>query len=424
VTWQDELQALDERLASGTISAEEYRRSRDDLLAKSAWQPGGDQHQPQQQQPPQPYGQQPQQQPPQQQWTARPPGDGADSTQFLPRITDDTPPPGERTQIVGSGSADRTQAVSGNNERTQVVPGLTGPHPQQQPQQQWPGGPPPNTPSGGWPAQPQRPQQPPRQGGDYGNTAPPWADGFDPAPRQPEAWLRQGPDSFESGSRSRRGRTIGIVVAVIVVVALGVGAGLYFTHDSKSTPQASGPTSSAAPTSTTKPLPTPPPTKAAPASTAGALITAPGTPRNGGGQLDLATLSSRNLLAQPMLTALGNAGMTDGLLNTSTYSNGDIIGLYAFTVGSQDQAETVALAYGDLQRNGGVPDDRADSLQGVSVFSTPSETTNAIFRAVYVLYNRVIVVETFGPGYDATRQVFNQVLQQQLAQSPPTVRTS
>jgi hypothetical protein len=42
---------------------------------------------------------------------------------------------------------------------------------------------------------------------------------------------------------------------------------------------------------------------------------------------------------------------------------------------------------------------------------------------VYVLYNRVIVVEALGTGYSTVQQTFNQVLHEQVALAPPTVRT-
>lgn len=415
MTWQDELRALDANLAAGNISAEEYRRIRDEVLAKSAmaFPEPGQQQQPPQQQPgtpppgfqqpgtPPPGFQQPgtpppgfQQPGPQQQgqtsFGAVPPW-SAEATQSIQPVG--RPYPNEKTQVVQGGDA----------ERTQVVPGQGN-------QGAWP-------PAGGW-----------QRGGqqqDSADSSPPWGrPGFEPVMPSPESWIRQGPEAFDSGFGARRGRVIGIVVAVVVVIGLAVGAVIFFTSKSGTTNQAGGTTTTThAPATTTHTLPAPPPTKTPPADTAHALIDPPGVVRNGGGVLDLNTLQTDNLLPKAMVDALSQAGMSNGLLKTTT-DNGVIVGLYAFTVSSQADATSVAHAYASLQTSGGVPTDAKHSLQGVPVFSTAPSATTSVARAVYVLYDRVIIVEALGNDYTSVQQTFTQVLHDQIALSPPTVRTS
>ena len=412
MTWQDELRALDANVAAGKISAEEYRRIRDDVLAKSAMESAASGPNPQQSAPrpgmpgtPPPGFPQPGTPPPGFPQPGTPQGFGApgapgapqspESTQYLPPVTGN-PNPGEKTQVVPAGDAERTQIVSSGQWRPSAGGG-------QQP----------------WPAQ----GQPPAQGAPGGDSAPPWGQSdFEPIKSGPEAWLRQGPEAFDSKSGGR-GKTIGIVIASVLVVAVAVAAVLYFVNrgNGPTQQQAQQQTSSAA-TTTTKPLPAPPAAKAAPVDTQHALIDPPGVVRSGGGPLDLATLGNDNLLPGPMVTALTQAGMTDGLLKTTT-DNGVTIGLYAFTVRSQADASTVAHAYASVQTGGGVPGDQQHSMQGVPVFSVPPGPTTSVFRAVYVLYNRVIIVETFGSGYNTVEQTFSQVLHQQVNLAPPTIRT-
>ncbi|MGH3621360.1 MAG: SHOCT domain-containing protein, partial [Sciscionella sp.] len=158
MTWQDELIELETKLASGDLSAEEYRRARDELLAQSqsahpapAEQPpaSGERppsqqqpapgaqtvppstqqqaSEPQQEQPAQqqgtPKGQQHPQQgqgpfPPPFQWgqqgrQGQPARQRSDSTQVIRAVGQDTPPTGtdggERTQTVRNDDPDRTQ---------------------------------------------------------------------------------------------------------------------------------------------------------------------------------------------------------------------------------------------------------------------------------------------------------------------------
>jgi hypothetical protein len=233
VSWQEELRRLDEELAAGQISADDYRVRRDQVLSSAVSSPA----------PEAAPGQQP---PPQ------------EATQHVPR----TPPPpqqggtadADKTQIV-PGDSDRTQAVGGWQtarppdewERTQVVPGV--------PPQTYAGGMQPRPAPG--PGQgPFPPIGPPPSWQQPGGEEPgsPWSGvDFPPLASTSPDWIRQGPEVFEASDRSRTGRTLLIVLVVVLVAGLGVGA--WFIFGRKQNEPAAQPTTTAppAPTTTTTP---------------------------------------------------------------------------------------------------------------------------------------------------------------------------
>jgi hypothetical protein len=399
VSWQDELRALDEKLSAGMISAEEYRRGRDEIVTKSM----------QNDRPSEPTNLPPAGEPsnpaaptavvpqaPGPQWTVESP--------FAPTTVHPPAP-------TGPGGPDQTMVVKnpGDADRTQVVRGPSA--------QPGPFGAPPQ--GGGWQAQPSSPwgNQP-----SVGNSAPPWGSSeFEPIQAARESWLRQGPEAFDSGS-SKKGKIFAVIGVVVVLVGLAVYGIVYLTNNQPSSSVATGPTGgpTTVHTVTKPPLPLPPPSKAAPVDTQSALIDPPGTPRDGGGPVDLTSLSTNNLLPKPMIDALTQAGMTDGLLKT-TIDNGTTIGIYALAVRGQSDASTVAHVYAGIQQNGGVPADERHAMQGVPVFSTPAGGPS-VFRTVYVLYNRVVILETLGTDRVATEQLFTRLLHDQVSLAPPTVR--
>lgn len=223
MTWQDELQKLDADLASGRISADDYRRRRDEVLAASS---GGT---PPQAQP----GQQGPFAPPFR-WDATPPGQ--------------QPPSSEATQVVQQGGAnpDATQVVNthrggggGDADRTQFVRPVgppSGPLPQQQ------------QPPGGWQSAP-----PPQGGTPWGNQ-----DGFGPIADPSPGWIAQGPEVFDEGGGSGKGKVFAIIGVVLVLGLIGGGI-WWFTSGTASTPSAANSsTQTTAPTTTTsKPPPMP-----------------------------------------------------------------------------------------------------------------------------------------------------------------------
>ncbi|KZB86447.1 flagellar basal body-associated FliL family protein [Amycolatopsis regifaucium] len=244
VSWQEELRNLDEELASGRLSADDYRIRRDQVLSSAVAYGDPAQQQVQQpgQQPQQPFQQQPFQQPsvpqaPQQ--PQQPPQAGqsnsADSTQIIAPVSQ--PPQngeGERTQVVPN-----WQQQQADPNRTQVVPPVASPpggFPQQG--QASPAGGFPQqgqaSPAGGFPQQPPQQgypqqQQPQQQGWTDTDASPPWG-GSDFPPISPVGsteWVKQGPELFEDKPKGKGGK-IAIIAIVAVLVLAGLGVGGYF----------------------------------------------------------------------------------------------------------------------------------------------------------------------------------------------------
>ncbi|OXM44470.1 flagellar basal body-associated FliL family protein [Amycolatopsis alba] len=262
VSWQEELRNLDEELASGRLSADDYRLRRDQVLSSAVAY--GDPAQQQVQQP----GQQPQQQPFQQQPPPQQPQqqtgqpNSADSTQIIAPVNQ--PPQngeGERTQVVPN-----WQQQQADPNRTQVVPPMASPaggFPQQGqaspaggfPQQGQ------SSPAGGFPQQQQQGyQQPQQQGWTDTDASPPWG-GSDFPPISPVGsteWVKQGPELFEDKPKGKGGK-IAIIAIVAVLVLAGLGVGGYFAFsgggdtpsDPTAAPQSNQPP--APPTSSAKP---------------------------------------------------------------------------------------------------------------------------------------------------------------------------
>ncbi|MFC6088330.1 hypothetical protein ACFP3R_03535 [Saccharothrix lopnurensis] len=214
MSWQDDLRQLDSALAEGRISAEDYRRRRDELLASAT--PAAPQNQPQT-----PFGQpfrwdaqQQQQQQPQQ---------GAASP--------------DATQVVSGGNkADATQVVSQSgkdSERTQYVRPVTPPPGMEQPPVGW---------------QANQPQM---------GATPPWGGPNDPyRPMDQPSWIAQGPEVFDDSSSGSKGKKIAVIAGVVVLLAAVAGGVWFFTRGSGDT-QGGGDTTTSAQT-TTSPTPTDP----------------------------------------------------------------------------------------------------------------------------------------------------------------------
>jgi hypothetical protein len=415
VTWQEELRRLDEDLASGRLAADDYRARRDQVLSAavtpSAPQPAQDSAESSQANETQ---------------IIRPvtPPQGSAPQDNSPQGSNPPQPSAEATQIVSAADvgAERTQAVS--NWQTQQPSPAGG---FQQPQSP-PGGfqqpqynPGPASPAGGFQ---QQYQQQPAWNAPQEDVSPPWG-GSDLPPITPARnsdWVAQGPEAFETKQSSGKGRKIALsVLGVVVLAGLGFGVWALFINNPGPDNPVAQPTQTApvAPTSTPKPLPQPPAIKPEPADNATALVTPPGTVRDGGGSFDLTKLKSSKLLPDSVVSALDQGSMTSGLLKAST-DGSTTIGLYALSLPSSQSASTVAQAYATTQQTGGLPASRDLSMQGVPVYATTSGA--GVFRAVYVLYNRVVIVEAFGSNRAAAQADFKTLLAQQVTNAPPTQR--
>ncbi len=420
VTLPNELRQLDEDFAAGRLSPEDYRRRRDELQQAGTRQDGDA-----------PAGSAPQAVspfPPAFRWETSPPEQTTQVMQAVPRNTGGGDP-AEAIQVVRTGDVQ-------DSERTQMVaptPVYQAPVYQASPsyQQQ--------------PAEVQdlfRPVGNPPVGNSYvnnphvDNSAPPWA-GSDlppiaeaPLAEQQSAWMRQGPEVFETPAmQSRPKQIIGIALLAVLVVGL-VGAGVAYFLSSGSPNQAAitqpappHPNQPQPPPPAVAPreLPAPPAPSPAPADTQQALIDPPGQSRGGGGLLDLPRLASSNLLPRPILNALRTGAMTDGVLKTTTVG-GNTIGMFAFALRDEQAATDVVNTITTAQRDGGLTVDDTRAKQGLAVLGTGEGVTFTVYRAVYVLYDRAIFIEVFGSDRDSVLSAFDFVVNQQVNHAPPTVR--
>ncbi|MFI6100642.1 hypothetical protein ACIA8G_34260 [Lentzea sp. NPDC051213] len=204
MTWQDELQKLDNELASGRISADDYRRRRDEVLSGSAG--GGPAQNPQSG----PFA-------PPFKWEAQPP-----STSDRTQVVNVQGPPQPQQQ---NPNPDATQVVSGQRpadaDRTQfVAPVQPGP--------------------GGWGQQQQQQQAAP----------PPWVGGDFDSINQPSPGWSHGPEVFDESSGGGKGRVFAIIGVVLVLALIGGGI-WWFTAGSKTTNDPAASSTPTTPTSTT-----------------------------------------------------------------------------------------------------------------------------------------------------------------------------
>lgn len=351
MSWQEDLQQLDTALAGGQISADDYRRRRDEVLAKAS---GGAPGQGAQVPPAQPMGQpagqptgQPTGQPstpppgiPQQQapapsqgyfpppfrWQTTPPpqpqqpseaGNSAEETQTMRPVGQSD---AERTQVVPS-QGDRTQVVQGRpGDRTQVVPGS------------------PN--SGGFAAQyyTQQPDGPSWQG----QESTPWGGSEFPPLGAAGNWgLKQGPEIFETGGGGKSRWIIAIVAAVVVLALIGGGI-WWFTSGNKGSAQAG-----TTPTTTHRP----PPTSTTPAGPKQPLAGLPGRQDPGASGPTTVQMSlQKQMFAPSEASLMADCGATDGVTQT-LFQDTWLTQVHVFTCSSATAAMTAAQAL--LAKQGG-----------------------------------------------------------------------
>jgi len=361
VSWQEELRTLDEDFSAGKITADQYRDRRDQVLSSAATPE--DQHE----------------------------GKSYDeTTQFVAKSqeTEDTGEDAEKTKVV-------------RPAQPPVSP--PGGFPQQYPQ----------SPAGGFPQQQPVWHQP------QPDASPPWSgQDFPPiAPLTDQAW-------FQEEDHTDRTTTIAVSAVVILLVAgLAVGGWLLWLRgpsESPSTAVAAAELTTTPPpaTTTTTTTPSAPPP---PASNAAALVTPPGKKRPGGGPFDLAALRKKTLLPSSMLDELAAAKMDTGLLRI-TMVDKSIMAVLAVELTKKGRADEVADAYAKAQERGGLAHDGGLSMRGVQAYSAPNRSNKAVFRAVYVLHNRVIIVGAIGTNRGDAERQFAKLLRDQVDHAPPTAR--
>ncbi|MEU5691040.1 hypothetical protein [Actinosynnema sp. NPDC020468] len=368
--WQEDLAELDKTLAEGRISADEYRRRRDEILASATnAQP------PAQQQNPfgQPF-----------RWEAARPQEAQ--------------PAGnpEQTQVVGTGAAavpadqnnpEKTQVVRAGNpdaERTQFV----------RPVQQTGGFPPPQ--------QPQQPQQPNWQAGP---TTPPW--GGDSFGDGGHGWIAQGPEVFDD-KPSGKGKKILAIIGVVAVLA-GIGVGVYFLTAGKSDEAAQPGTSSTPTTSVSA-------STAAPTTTTSA---GPKLPLEGvKGKLDSAssgetTVSAAQQKSQfspdeaTLMTNCGaKAGLAQVLFQTDWYTQ-----VHVFKCGDSTTAATAAKGLMELQAGYGFGPGTGPSGLAIMFADKATDVPDVPFdqRAFYSSGTSLIRIEVRGRTKEAANTGMSEV---------------
>ena len=179
--WEDQLKQLDADVAAGRLSAQEYRRRREELPTERGRPPGSDL-------PADPF-------PPPFRWSSQ----STDATQVVPAVA--TQPGAEVTQIVHTCTASPAPAA----DRTQVVQRAS------------------------WPPTPLQPNWPPgatQPGGAPPHwTSPPWLSG---APAPGPGWTPTGADFFADSTPRKPVSLLVTGAVVLVLVALVVGAVMFF----------------------------------------------------------------------------------------------------------------------------------------------------------------------------------------------------
>jgi hypothetical protein len=179
-----------------------------------------------------------------------------------------------------------------------------------------------------------------------------------------------------------------------------------------------------------------PPPHQPPVNTADALITPEGTDRGSRSFDGLLELASTTQLPASILNALQANEMSDAVLKATTLAVGTKqikIGMYAFTLPDTQKAITVAQdtvaaeVRGDVRGDSGIKITNAPALRGVTVMRSVPGSVEPVYRAVYVLYNRVIFFEVLGKNRDDADAVLNTftslVDKQVMTHAPPTIRS-
>ncbi len=396
LSWQEELRRLDEELAAGRITADDYRLRRDSVLSQAVnlgpqSTPAGTGQQAESTQIIAPVAGMPGQQPP------PPQGPSADQTQIVnPSVADGS----ERTQAVSGGAP--VGWTGGDAERTQVVPGVP---PQAVAGHFRPQGPD----SGGFPSQqqPYQQQQPWSAAGHDAGT--PWGGGdFGPPPAD-TSWVAQGPEaSFETKPSGGAGKKVAIIAAVVVVLA-GLGVGGYFLFSGGSGGGTAEPTAS--PTTSAPPTITPKPKDDL------EVAKLPGSVKETTNFSQFADFAARKVLTDEENTALTNLAASAARMSVSELPSGAKVVVVTVMMPSaanagdaQDKLTQLQTKYKLIPFTGTAP-------QGVEVQQLDGDG-KALIRAHYVHKNTIVRVQVNGADKATVSQVFDEIITKQLEALP------
>lgn len=405
MSWQDDLRQLDQALAQGQVSADEYRKRRDQLLATAAGTsaapaqpaqpaqplPPAQPAQPASPAPPAaeqagqaespPAQQQPaaqQQQPsgpfaPPFRWEPTP-----DSTQVVSGNTDNP----DRTQVVSKqpNQFGQQQQHSPESDRTQTIRPLSAQQAQQSQAQ---------------PVPPWQAQQP--------NTAPPWGMDDGPVMMPNPTWLAHGPEVFEPTSAKKRSKLPLILTAVVVVIGLGVGAFFLFGNKSGNDP---GP----APTQQTQAAPT---TTVKPKDDL-EVAELSGTPEDVSSVKTFADAENKGFLTPDEVKLYKNGDPGKARMTAVTMSSGVKVYIFTAELASAANATTAANALAQQQITYGMKQ-YSDVTQGVSAANIDKTgETPATIRAHYVHKATVVRIQVHGDEMSQVSTVFGNALKEQV----------
>jgi hypothetical protein len=402
LSWQEQLRQLDEELAAGQISADDYRLRRDSVLSAAvnadpqAGQTGSSE---------------------------------AESTHIIAPVT---PPPGQpqqspatpsgdQTQIVNTsfGDAERTQAVSqgpapqgwapaGDADRTQVVPGVP---PQATAGGFHQGG----QGSGGFPAQQPTPQYapPPHMSGPNQqmpwaapaqNTSTPWGGSDFPADT---SWVGQGPEpSFETTPAKGGKKIIAIVIAVVVLAGLGVGGYFLFSGGGND------PAPPVAQSSTAPPPPTQKPKDDL------EIAKLPGDVKETTDFAKFDDFEARKVLTDEENAAVAAANPTTARMSVSNLPSGVTVVVVTVKASGAATAANSAEKLDNLQAKYKLVKYTGTAPPGVDVEQLVKEDGSALIRAHYVHKQTIVRVQVNGSDMTGVSQAFDEILAKQLAELP------
>lgn len=403
MSWQEELRKLDEELASGRLSADDYRVRRDQVLSSAVGQPDNTAA------------------PPQATTPAENNGAAGDSTQVIQPVS---PPQGTPQQQPPSDDAERTQAVPPWRPPQPMEPGrpVYG-------QPQYPASPPggfpqagPVAPAGGFPqagpvsppggfpqAGPVSPaggfQQP--WNAPEADQSPPWGGGDLPPlmPSGDPGWVQQGPESFDDKPGKGNTKKIVSIVATVVVLA-GIALGAYLLWGTGSGGGHEPARSSAAqPASQAPPDPL-------------AVANIPGVAESHENVTTFNAVPGLNYLNSNELSTYSSAGAAATKYVVHHLDDGNTVVLLLTEVNSPVAAQNAANQLMSIQiRNGASR--LNDSPNGVYASSIKAKDSNpAQVRGHYAHGDVIVRVEVSGTNQQAAQTDFSNVLTSQMQVLP------
>ncbi|WP_184810942.1 SHOCT domain-containing protein [Actinophytocola algeriensis] len=396
MTWQEELRQLDSALAGGELSANEYRKRRDEILAAASSA-----------QPPSPLLGAPAEPPPAQADNGDQAGDQAEVTQIVNVEESEA----DQTQIIDAATMTGVKAGGNGNggdnnadadaERTQAVAAKVQPALPAQPAAQQP------APQQAAPQQPVWATQLPEPNASAGMYPPPPQ--AIPGMPGPTVTPHDAQDLFTSNKPPRGSKKpllIGLVV--LVVLALAGGAVWFFGFSGDDDPQ-----NTAEQTST--------PAEPAPEPVDITKIELPGKPADNGGEMDIARAGELKVLAPAEAALIADAG-ADTVVYSGTAEGDYRYLLYAYNTADQKAAEELTGNLLDIQKQLGFEDTEVGEVPDSVHVSTVSNPQASAMRGVYTYGDTTIqlsVLQVPAGGIDELRVQFQRAMTAVTDAAPP-----